>query len=267
MTRSFISVAMATFQPSPTPPMRWESGMRASVKKISLNSASPVICRSGRTSTPCLVHVDVEVRRARGASARRDRCARAASPSCATCAMLVQTFCPFTIHSSPSRTAAVASDATSDPAPGSLNIWHQISSHVNVGPQQPRLLLFGTERDERGPGHADAHHVAQQVLRRVRGDEPLVDEILEAGIEPRPPLPSGKWIQASPRSNCAPQNSSVGRARCSASSSSVRASIARPAGARARRSPSCSQRHGADVNVRSRRGQPNRGRPPRERRG
>lgn len=51
-TRSFISVVVETFQPSPTAPSRCSSGIRTSVRKTSLNSASPVICRSGRTSTP-----------------------------------------------------------------------------------------------------------------------------------------------------------------------------------------------------------------------
>ena len=48
-------------------------------------------------------------------------------------ATVVQTFWPLTIHSSPSRTALVERLATSEPAPGSLNIWHQISSPVNRG--------------------------------------------------------------------------------------------------------------------------------------
>ena len=51
-TRSFISVALATFQPAPTSPSRLASGTRASVMNTSLNSASPVSWRSGRTSTP-----------------------------------------------------------------------------------------------------------------------------------------------------------------------------------------------------------------------
>ncbi|HEV8566863.1 MAG TPA: hypothetical protein VGQ92_07155 [Actinoplanes sp.] len=51
-TRSFISVVRATRQPSPTSPRRRESCSRTSVRNTSLNSASPVICRSGRTSTP-----------------------------------------------------------------------------------------------------------------------------------------------------------------------------------------------------------------------
>ena len=59
-TRSFISVVSDTRQPSPGLPSISASGMRASVKYTSLNSASPVIWRSGRTSTPGAVHVDDE---------------------------------------------------------------------------------------------------------------------------------------------------------------------------------------------------------------
>ena len=51
-TRSFMSVVNDTRQPSPTSPRRSASGMRTSVRNTSLNSASPVIWRSGRTSTP-----------------------------------------------------------------------------------------------------------------------------------------------------------------------------------------------------------------------
>ncbi len=51
-TRSFMSVVSETRQPSPGAPRRSLSGMRTSVKYTSLNSASPVIWRSGRTSTP-----------------------------------------------------------------------------------------------------------------------------------------------------------------------------------------------------------------------
>ncbi len=51
-TRSFISVALDTAQPWPTSPIRSASGIRTSVRKTSLNSASPVAWRSGRTSTP-----------------------------------------------------------------------------------------------------------------------------------------------------------------------------------------------------------------------
>ena len=51
-TRSFISVPWATRQPSPTSPIRSPSRTVTSVRNTSLNSASPVSWRSGRTSTP-----------------------------------------------------------------------------------------------------------------------------------------------------------------------------------------------------------------------
>ena len=50
--RSFIKVVMATVHPLPSPPMTASAGARTSLKKISLNSESPVICLRGRTSTP-----------------------------------------------------------------------------------------------------------------------------------------------------------------------------------------------------------------------
>ena len=46
---------------------------------------------------------------------------------------IVQIFWPLTTHSSPSRTARVPRLARSDPAPGSLNSWHQISSPASSG--------------------------------------------------------------------------------------------------------------------------------------
>ncbi len=44
----------------------------------------------------------------------------------------VHTFWPLSTHTSPSRTAIVASPATSEPAPGSENSWHQMSSAVKI---------------------------------------------------------------------------------------------------------------------------------------
>ena len=75
------------------------------------------------------------------------------------CASDVHTFCPVTTHSSPSRSARVASPETSDPAPGSLKSWHQMSSFVaiprrnlclssslahamTVGPPMPMPMMF-----------------------------------------------------------------------------------------------------------------------------
>ena len=50
--RSKPSVAIATFQPSPTGPSAFSFAVRAPSKNTSLNSALPVIWRSGRTSMP-----------------------------------------------------------------------------------------------------------------------------------------------------------------------------------------------------------------------
>ena len=64
-------------------------------------------------------HVDDEHADARGAWARRGRCARRGARSRRGAPPEVHTFCPFTTHSSPSRSARVCRLATSEPAPGS----------------------------------------------------------------------------------------------------------------------------------------------------
>ena len=53
-------------------------------------------------------------------------------PRSARWARVFHTFWPVMTHSSPSRTALQASPARSEPAPGSLNSWHQASSPVNI---------------------------------------------------------------------------------------------------------------------------------------
>jgi hypothetical protein len=98
----------------------------------SLNSASPVIWTKGRTSTPSWsMSIRKYVRpRCLGASGS----VRATSMHhLASCAYVVQTFCPVTTHSLPLRTARVFSDARSEPEPGSEKPWHQISSADRIG--------------------------------------------------------------------------------------------------------------------------------------
>ena len=96
-TRSFISVVVATFQPSPTSPIRSVSGIATSVRKTSLNSASPVACRSGLTSTPGTVMSQAKYVSpwclGTSGSVRATSSARLAR-----CADDVHTFCPFTTH-------------------------------------------------------------------------------------------------------------------------------------------------------------------------
>ena len=61
-SRSYISVVRPTAQPLLTSPSTWRSCTRTLSKKTSLNSASPVICLSGFTVTPGVLHVEQEVR-------------------------------------------------------------------------------------------------------------------------------------------------------------------------------------------------------------
>ena len=55
------------------------------------------------------------------------------APKSAHCATLVHTFWPVSSQPASSATARVDSPATSDPAPGSENSWHQISSPRSSG--------------------------------------------------------------------------------------------------------------------------------------
>ena len=93
--------------------------MRASVKKTSLNSASPVIWYNGRTSTPgaFMSTRKAVMPRCLGTSGL----VRAINkPNFEMWARVVHTFWPLRTHSSPSRSALVERPATSEPAPGSL---------------------------------------------------------------------------------------------------------------------------------------------------
>lgn len=83
--------------------------------------------RSGRTVTPgaCMSTTNMVM----PACLDRSGSVRASSaPKSANWALVVHTFCPLSTQPSPSRTALVCRLATSEPAPGSENSWHQISS-------------------------------------------------------------------------------------------------------------------------------------------
>src|SRR5215469_9017634 len=54
------------------------------------------------------------------------------SPQCALWALVVHTLCPLTTHGLPRISARVTAPATSEPLPGSLNNWHQMSSPVKM---------------------------------------------------------------------------------------------------------------------------------------
>jgi hypothetical protein len=131
-TRSLPSVTLASPQPRFTSPTRFSCGMRTSVRKTSLKVCDPVISMIGRISIPgvSIGQMKYEIPSCFGASGSV-RAMRIPSFEC--WASDVQIFCPFTTHSSPSWTARVLSDARSDPEPGSLKSWHQISSAASNG--------------------------------------------------------------------------------------------------------------------------------------
>ena len=106
--------------------------MRTSSKNTSLNVWPPVISMIGRISMPgrSIGQMKYETPLCFGASGLV-RAMR--MPNFEKCASDVQIFWPLTTYSSPSRTARVPRLARSEPAPGSLNSWHQISSPASIG--------------------------------------------------------------------------------------------------------------------------------------
>ena len=122
-----MSVVSATDQPWLTSPRRWSSGTRASLKNTSLNEAPPVICRSGRTSTPG-ARMSTMKPVSPWCLGRSGSVRQITSPMSLYWAPEVHTFWPETTHSSPSRSARVCRPARSDPAPGSLKSWHPTTS-------------------------------------------------------------------------------------------------------------------------------------------
>ena len=131
--RSNESSSIAVRQPSSTAPSTSVTGTRASVKKTSPNSLAPLICLSGRASTPgwCMSISSIEMPLCRELPGSVRTIVKILSPCTA---LVVHTFWPLTTKSSPSRTPRVASAARSDPAPGSEKPWHQITSLRSIGP-------------------------------------------------------------------------------------------------------------------------------------
>jgi hypothetical protein len=117
-SRSYMSVVSPTVQPLLTPPSTWLSWTRTLSKKTSLNSASPVSCRSGFTVTPGAFMSSRKYVMPLCFGASGSVRARSIIQS-AMCASDVHTFWPLMIQCSPSFIARVWSEARSDPAFGS----------------------------------------------------------------------------------------------------------------------------------------------------
>ena len=106
----------------------------------------------------------------------------------ASCAREVHTFCPVSRHpSSPAgpveRTARVRREARSDPAPGSLNSWHQVSSPSSVG--RTKRSRCSSEPCARIVGAAHPP-IFRSGSSTPAAFELLVDDELGDGVGPQP---------------------------------------------------------------------------------
>src|SRR5262249_41536320 len=112
-------------------------------------------------------------------SVRASRMAKSASDP-----QVVHTFWPLTTHSSPSRTARVASDARSEPAPGSLKSWHHFSSLRTIGPRNRRFCSSVPY-----PNNAAAVLLSPSGFnaRRLYGVRTARIAPATSGVTPRPP--------------------------------------------------------------------------------
>ena len=154
-----------------------------------MKSDSPVICFSGRTSTPSA--------RMSTANAVMPACfftsgsVRARhSPQSANWAYDVHTFWPDSRQPPSSRTARVDSEARSLPAPGSLNSWQKRMSARRIDPSQRRPLLVGAVGEEGGPDEVD-RRCARPAPGRGPGPAPPARRSATSGPAPRPPTSAG----------------------------------------------------------------------------
>ena len=82
-----------------------------------------------------------------------------ARPWRATCAPLVHTFCPLSSQPPSTRVARVRTPAASDPAAGSLNSWHQMTSWASADGTHRATCSGGPVLDQRQDDPAgDAVH-------------------------------------------------------------------------------------------------------------
>ena len=110
---------------------------------------------------------------------------------------MVHTFCPLSTHSSPSRSPRVASDARSEPAPGSLSSWHHFSS----------LRTSGGRKRSRCSSVPNANSAGAALFKpsgfrrpRLNGASTASTICACAGARSSPPYATGQVATASPLS-------------------------------------------------------------------
>lgn len=131
MTRSLASVVRVMTQPWLISPTTDSSGTKTSSRKTSLNSDCPLDCLSGRTSMPGVAMSTMKYVMPLCLGTSWSVRARQ-MPKWASWALEFQTFWPLSFQPPSTFSARVASDARSEPAPGSLNSWHQTMSPRSV---------------------------------------------------------------------------------------------------------------------------------------
>ena len=215
--RSCRSVVMATSQPPPISPMTFSTGTSTPLRKISLNSGSPVICVSGRTSTPgaCMStirYVRPACRCGVGVGSR-DEDAEVGD---------VRVRRPDLL---PVEHEAVAVAARGGADAGEVRAGVRLREPLApdlVGRQQrlevARLLLLGPAADDRRPRHPEADH--PDVRRRLGPRLLLEVDRLEAGRQPpaavlrrpRDPDPAAVVERAAPPADLGPVEASAAAA-------------------------------------------------------
>ena len=200
-TRSFISVVIATVQPSLTSPSTFSCGTRTSSKKTSLNAAPPFICLSGLIVTPgaCMSTMNAVMPLCFSASGS---VRQMISPKSEYCAPEVHTFWPLSTHSSPSRTAVV--DERRDVGAGA-RLAEQLAPDLLAAQQLGEvalLLRVGAARLKRRRDHAepdDERRGRHAVPRFLLAEDDLLHRRAVAATElgfPRDPREPGVELRA-----------------------------------------------------------------------
>ena len=153
-------------------------------------------------------HVDEEVRDAL-VLRRVGVGARQADAPVAPCAPRdVHTFWPVSSQPPSARTALVRSDARSEPAPGSLNSWHQMISPRSVGGHEPLDLLGRAVLEDRRRRPPADHQIG--TLRRPPRPAPGRSPAARPATASRP-YGRGQCGACSPASASATWRFSVGQ--------------------------------------------------------
>src|SRR4051812_24690536 len=123
-------------------------------------------------------------------------------PHSLSAAIDVQTFCPVTTHSSPSRTALVLTPARSDPAPGSEKSWHHSTSPRSMGRRNRSFCASVPWRTIVGPAMPIATEKAPTFTPYRLCS--WVKIACCSGVPPRPPNSFGHVMPAQPCSKSVP---------------------------------------------------------------